>query len=255
MLSILIVIIGLKKIYICIMNNILFNAIYAERDPEKVEGLSRFFKTGKGQYGEGDVFLGIKVPVTRQIVKDLWKEVTFDVLSECIASEYHEVRLAALLCLVQIFKHAKKDNALQKSCVDFYISHTEYINNWDLVDLSCYEILGVWFLDKDRSILYDLARDGKTIWEHRIGIVSTMAFTRKGELDDTYDIADIFLDGRPVHDLLQKAVGWLVREAGEHDMDRLRNWLEPRYRTMPRTMLRYAIEKFPEEERKLFLKR
>jgi len=242
------------------MNNILFNALYPHRDPEKVAGLSRFFKTGKGQYGEGDVFLGIKVPVTRQVVKEVWKDVTLDTVAECISSEYHEVRLAALLCLVQMFKHAKKDAALQKLYVDFYLSHTEFVNNWDLVDLSCYEILGPWLLDKDRSILYELAKNGKTIWERRIGIVSTMAFTRKGELDDTYAIADYFIDdningGKPLHDLLQKAVGWLIREAGEKDMDKLREWLNPRITKMPRTMLRYAIEKFPEDERKALLRR
>lgn len=222
-------------------------------DPQQVAGLSRFFKTGPGQYGEGDRFLGIKVPVTRAIVKECWKETGFDELEECIRSEYHEVRLAALLTLVQIFTHAKKDTALQSRCVDFYLSHTEWINNWDLVDLSCYEILGRWLLDKDRSLLYDLARDGRTIWERRIGIVSTIQFIRHGELDDTYAISEILIDRQPVHDLLQKAVGWLLRETGKHDTDRLRSWLVTHARQMPRTMLRYAIEKFPEEERQSFL--
>jgi len=235
------------------MNNILSTAIYEQRDPTKVEGLSRFFKTGPGQYGEGDIFLGIKVPVTRQVVKGLWKKVSFDDLEECISSEYHEMRLAALLCLVQLFKSAKKDPVSMEKCVNFYLSHTRYVNNWDLVDLSCYEILGSWLLDKDRTILYDLARNGKTIWERRIGIVSTMAFIRKGELDDTYAIADIFLDGKPLHDLLQKAVGWLLRDAGKRDKERLSEWLTHRHKSIPRTMLRYAIEKFPEEERKSFL--
>ena len=146
-------------------DNKLYNAILSKQAPTQVEGLSRFFKTGKGQYGEGDKFLGIKVPVTRQVVKECWKETSFDDLEACIRSEYHEMRLAALLTLVQIFKQAKNDQALQKRCVDFYLSHTEFINNWDLVDLSCYELLGTWLLDKDRTLLYDLARDGKTIWE------------------------------------------------------------------------------------------
>ena len=232
--------------------NKLYDTMLSKRDDSQVTGLSRFFKTGKGQYGEGDRFLGIKVPVTRSVVKELWKETNFDELEECISSEYHEVRLAALLALVQIFKHSKN---IRKECVDFYLSHTQYINNWDLVDLSCYEILGAWLLDKDRTLLYDLARNGKTIWEQRIGIVSTMAFIRNGELDDMYKIAGIFLEKpMPLHDLLQKAVGWLVREAGKRDMDRLREWLEPRYETMPRTMLRYAIEKLPEGERNGYLR-
>lgn len=233
------------------MNN-LYETMLSKRDDSQVLGLSRFFKTGKGQYGEGDKFLGIKVPVTRSVVKELWKETTFDELEECVSSEYHEVRLAALLALVQIFKHRRES---RNECVNFYLSHTQYINNWDLVDLSCYEILGTWLLDKDRTLLYDLAGNGKTIWEQRIGIVSTMAFIRNGELDDTYNIAEIFLEKPlPLHDLLQKAVGWLVRDAGKRDMNRLREWLIPRYKTMPRTMLRYAIEKFPNEERINYLK-
>ena len=220
-----------------------------------MEGLSRFFKTGKGQYGEGDKFLGIKVPVIREVVKQCWTDTSFEDLETCIRSEYHEMRLAALLTLVQMFKHAKKDDLLQKRCVDFYLSHTEFINNWDLVDLSCYELLGTWLLDKDRTLLYDLAREGKTIWEQRIGMVSTMQFLRYGELDDTYAIADLFLaKPKPLHDLLQKAVGWLLREAGKRDEQRLKDWLSTRCQSMPRTMLRYAIEKFSDEERNRFMK-
>ena len=252
------------------MNCRLYYEILAHQDPLQVEGLSRFFKTGKGQYGEGDKFLGIKVPVTRQVVKECWKDTTLNDLEVCIQSEYHEMRMAALLTLVEIFKHAKKNQSplqshcgprptiscvSQQQCVDFYLLHTQYINNWDLVDLSCYELLGTWFLDKDRTMLYDLARDGKTIWEQRIGMVSTMQFLRHGQLDDTYAIAEIYLSKpQPLHDLLQKAGGWLLREAGKRDEQRLKDWLSTRYKTMPRTMLRYAIEKFPENERAEFLK-
>ena len=237
------------------MNCILYSEILSHQDPTQVAGLSRFFKTGKGQYGDGDKFLGIKVPVTREVVKKCWQETTFDDLEACICSEYHEMRLASLLTLVQIFKHAKKDVTLQQRCIDFYLAHTDFINNWDLVDLSCYELLGTWLLDKDRTILYDLARNGKTIWEQRIGMVSTMQFLRHGQLDDTYAIAEIFLaKPQPLHDLFQKAVGWLLREAGKRDEQRLKDWLSIRYKIMPRTMLRYAIEKFSEEERKQFLR-
>jgi 3-methyladenine DNA glycosylase AlkD len=232
----------------------LYNEILARQDAEQAVNLSRFFKTGKGQYGEGDQFLGIKVPVTREVVKNCWQETSFNDLEVCIRSEYHEIRLAALLTLVQIFKHAKKDKALQQQCIDFYLSHTEFINNWDLVDLSCYELLGTWLLDKDRTLLYDLAWDGKTIWEQRIGMVSTMQFIRHDQLDDTYAIADIFLvKSQPMHDLLQKAGGWLLREAGKRDEQRLKDWLSTRHATMPRTMLRYAIEKFTDEERKRYM--
>ena len=197
------------------------------------------------------MFLGIKVPVTRAVVKECWRQTSFEDLEECIASKYHELRLAALLTLVEIFSHARKEPLLQQRCIDFYLSHTDRVNNWDLVDLSCYPLLGVWLLDKDRTLLYDLARGGKTIWEQRIGIVSTMTFIRHGQLEDTFAIADILL--HHPHDLIQKAVGWLLREAGKRDKSALVAFLLPRFRTMPRTMLRYAIEKFPDSERQAYL--
>ena len=237
------------------MTNTLLSRMLPHQDPSQVAGLSRFFKCGPGQYGEGDKFLGIKVPITREIVKSTWKEVTFEDLEECISSEYHELRLAALLTLIEIFSHSKKKPEVQQDCIDFYLSHTTFINNWDLVDLSCYPLLGVWLLDKDRTLLYDLARNGKSIWEQRIGIVSTMTFVRAGQLDDTFSIAELFLnENEHLHDLLEKAVGWLLREAGKRDSERLANWLYPRASSMPRTMLRYSIEKFPETERQHYLK-
>lgn len=237
--------------------------MFAKADPSQVPGLSRFFKTGPGQYGEGDRFLGIKVPVTRAVVKNCWRQVTFQDLEECITSPYHELRLSALLALVEIFRRSriqktgKNDSqeihfSLKRQCVDFYLAHTQYINNWDLVDLSCYPLLGEWLLDKDRSLLYELASSGKTIWEQRIGIVSTMTFIRHGQLEDTFAIADLLL--HHPHDLIHKAVGWLLREAGKRDKAALEAYLAPRFSTMPRTMLRYAIERFPEEERQTYLK-
>ena len=263
-------------------------------NPSQVAGLARFFKTGPGQYGYGDKFLGIKVPVTRSVVRECWKDVTFDDLEECVCSEYHEIRLAGLLALVEVFRHAKRSSSgtkpsasdtkqspsgtkqspsgtipsasgtqvvtfglvpevsLKQHCIDFYLSHLDSINNWDLVDLSCYPLLGEWLLDSpDRSLLYSLARDGRTIWEQRIGIVSTMTFVRHGQLADTFAIADILL--HHPHDLIHKAVGWLLREAGKRDKPALEAYLSPRYAVMPRTMLRYAIEKFPEPERQYYL--
>jgi len=236
---------------------VLHNKMLAQADPSQVAGLARFFKTGPGQYGEGDKFLGIKVPVTRALVKECWQDTTWEDLEDCIGSPYHEVRLAALLTLVEHFRHARKTipsvaGFSRAACIDFYLSHTDHINNWDLVDLSCYPLLGEWLLDKDRSILYNLAKSGKTIWEQRIGMVSTMTFIRHGQLEDTFAIADILL--YHPHDLIQKAVGWLLREAGKRDRAALEAYLAPRYRTMPRTMLRYAIEKFPEADRQLYLK-
>lgn len=233
--------------------NPLLNEMLLNARPSQVPGLSRFFKTGPGQYGEGDRFLGITVPVTRSVVKRFWRETSFPELEECIGSEYHELRLAALLALVEIFSHARKDAAQQQRCVDFYLAHTDRINNWDLVDLSCYPLLGQWLLDKDRTLLYELARCGKSIWEQRIGIVSTMTFIRHGELSDTFAIADILL--HHPHDLIQKATGWLLREAGKRDRTSLEAFLDPRYKDMPRTMLRYAIEKFPEAERQRYLQK
>ena len=235
--------------------NVLLSQMLSHADPSQVAGLARFFKTGPGQYGEGDKFLGIKVPVTREVVKQCWRQTSFNDLEECICSEYHEVRLAALLALVEIFRRAKRSpirsGMTREACIDFYLSHTARINNWDLVDLSCYPLLGEWLLDKDRALLYDLARNGRTIWEQRIGIVSTMTFIRHGQLDDTFAIADILL--YHPHDLIHKAVGWLLREAGKRDKSALEAYLQPRYRTMPRTALRYAIEKFPEAERRQYL--
>lgn len=274
--------------------NVLLTRMLSKADPSQVPGLSRFFKTGPGQYGEGDKFLGIKVPVTRAVVKECWRTVSFQDLEECIISPYHEVRLAALLALVEVFSHAGKrppnrsgvtkaekgvtsteHGMTKQQCIDFYLYHTAWINNWDLVDLSCYPLLGQWLLDKeDRSLLYDLARNGRTIWEQRIGIVSTMTFIRSGQLKDTFRIADILL--HHPHDLIHKAVGWLLREAGKRDKPALEAWLQGtpdhvggdgvgtggdapvipgsnRVSQMPRTMLRYAIERFPEEERRRYL--
>ncbi|MBQ7194725.1 MAG: DNA alkylation repair protein [Bacteroidales bacterium] len=257
--------------------NTLISEMMAKADPAQVAGLARFFKTGPGQYGEGDKFLGIKVPVTREVVKRCWREVGLEDLRECLQSEYHELRLAGLLALVQIFAHADRRPAVvsgkpscqaraaisRQECIDFYLKHTDRINNWDLVDLSCYPLLGEWLLDKDRCLLYELAEHGRTIWEQRIGIVSTMTFIRHGQTKDTFRIADILL--HHPHDLIHKAVGWLLREAGKRDKAALTAYLNsedntdpshrgPRYRTMPRTMLRYAIEKFPEPERQSYLK-
>lgn len=214
--------------------------------------LARFFKTGKGQYGEGDLFLGIKVPQVRSVVREHWKQCSEAEMEQLVCSPYHELRLCGLLILVQKFSHARKDEDLRRSYVDFYLSHTDHINNWDLVDLSCYEIVGTWLLDRDRSLLYELARNGRTMWEQRIAMVSCMQLVRHGEYEDCLAIADILL--HHTHDLIHKAVGWMLREVDKREPELLRAYLKPRYSTMPRTMLRYAIEHFPEEERQRYLK-
>lgn len=237
--------------------NALYRDILALRNEAQACQLARFFKSGHGQYGEGDRFLGVKVPQTRAVVKRLWRECDLSDLEECLASEYHEVRLAALLALIQLYRHAKPSASpspipsTRQAYIDFYLAHLPSVNNWDLVDLSCYELLGDYLLDKEATLLYDLALNGKTIWEKRIAIVSTMQFIRHHRLDDTYIIADILL--QHPHGLIHKATGWLSREAGKRDTDRLRIWLADRYPTLPRTLLRYAIEKFPPEERQAWL--
>lgn len=229
------------------MSNILITEMLARRDDAQTAVLSRFFRTAPGQYGEGDRFLGIKVPVTRSVVKLCSDSVSPEELEECISSPFHELRLAALLTLVRRFKKGEK-----KQSIDFYLAHLPFVNNWDLVDLSCYELLGNWLLDKERTLLYELARSGKTLWEKRIGIVSTMQFIRHNELADTFAIAEILLP-HP-HDLIHKATGWLLREAGKRDAELLRRFLAAHKTEMPRTALRYAIERFDPEERKYWLK-
>lgn len=217
-------------------------------NPAKAAHLSHFFKTGKGQYGEGDLFIGVTVPEQRVIARK-HKDLDFNALSQLMASPWHEARLTALLVLLCKFEQGK-DKALRSQCVDFYISNTQYINNWDLVDLSCYKLLGVWLEDKDRSLLHRWAAS-PNLWEQRIAIVTCMYFIRQGDFRDFLAIAEQLL--HHPHDLIHKAIGWLLREVGKKDKNTLTDFLFPRYRTMPRTMLRYAIERFPEEERKEYL--
>ncbi len=211
---------------------------------EKQEMLPRFFKTGKGEYGEGDKFLGVTVPLTRSVAKK-HKDMPLQDVAQLITSEWHEVRLCALCILTLKFKKASE--AQRKEIFDFYLSHTEYINNWDLVDLSTYNIVGMYLLDKPREILYRLA-ESSSLWENRIAIVSTYAFIRQNELEDTYNLA-VKMMQHP-HDLMHKAIGWMLREAGKRDEQRLQRFVMQHRKQMPRTMLRYAIEKFPEAIRK-----
>ena len=221
-------------------------------DARQREVLMRFFKTGKGQYGEGDRFLGVKVPQTRAIVKAHWTECSAADVDALITSPYHEARLAGLLILCRQYKTAKGDAAVQNGIVKKYLECAKYINNWDLVDLTAYELLGDWYLTRNRLFLKEMAREGRSIWEQRIAIVTTMQFIRHGDFDTTLEIAQILLD-HP-HDLIHKAVGWMLREVGKRDRRALEGFLLPHYRTMPRTMLRYAIEKFPEALRQKYLK-
>lgn len=218
-------------------------------DSVKREYLPRFFKTGKGQYGEGDKFLGVVVPNTRQVAKQ-HKHEPFGVMATLLQSEWHECRLCALLMLVERFK--KSDEKGKKEIYDFYLSQTGRINNWDLVDLSAPGIVGEYLKDKPRKDLYRLA-DSPLLWDQRIAVVSTYTLIKNGDFIDILALSERLLHHK--HDLMQKAVGWMLREMGKRDKDLLVQFLEKYCRTMPRTMLRYAIEKFPEEERKEFMKR
>lgn len=218
----------------------------AYSDDEKKAVLPRFFKTGKGEYGEGDRFLGVIVPNTRKVAKN-HKDSPYIVIEMLLESEWHECRLCALLMLIE--KYRKEPD----EAVHFYLTHTKDINNWDLVDLSAPYILGDYLKDKtDRNVLYDLA-GSSVMWERRIAVVSTLMLIRDGQLDDTFRLAEMLIDSR--HDLMQKSIGWMLREAGKRDEERLVRFLENHRHEMPRTMLRYAIEKFPEPERREFMRK
>lgn len=215
-------------------------------DDEKKEVLPRFFKTGPGEYGEGDKFLGVVVPSTRKVARK-FKDVTYDVLEALLESEWHECRLCTLLILIQKYKKEPDE------VVRFYLSHMKGINNWDLVDLSAPYILGDYLVSReDRKVLYELAQSS-SMWEQRIAVVSTLMLIRNGMFDDTLKLAQMFLDTR--HDLMQKSVGWMLREVGKRDRDTLVEFLETHRKSMPRTMLRYALEKFTQEERSYFMSR
>ena len=223
------------------MTTKIHDALVARSDEEKKIILPRFFKTGKGQYGEGDMFLGVTVPNIREVAKE-FKDVNFNVIEELIHSPWHEMRMCALLILVN---NSQKE--VTKETFDFYLSQTKYINNWDLVDLSAPQIVGKYLLDKDRDILYKLT-ESDLLWDNRIAIVSTLTFIRNNDLDDTYKLSFKMMHHR--HDLMHKAIGWMLREAGKRDTKRLYDFIQEYKNIMPRTMLRYSIEKFDKETRK-----
>jgi 3-methyladenine DNA glycosylase AlkD len=212
------------------------------------EHSQRFFKTGTGEYGYGDKFLGIHVPVLRKAVK-LFQDTDIVEIAKLLKSEYHEVRLFSLLLLVYQFSRAGEDKA--EKIYNLYLKHTKYINNWDLVDSSAHYIVGVWLNDKDRSVLYALAQS-KQLWERRIAIMSTFYFIKNGQFNDTLKLSKILIDDR--EDLVHKAVGWMLREIGNRDIEVEEKYLKQYYKKMPRTMLRYSIEKFSKERRQAYLK-
>ena len=225
-------------------------AMQSHEDKVKAIGSQRFFRTGPGEYGEGDIFWGLSVPVQRSISKEYYARLSLADLRSLIKHEVHEVRLTTVMMLVLKYQHAETDEA-KAEVVDLFLDSMAYINNWDLVDSCAHLILGDWLLDKDWSILKALAAKDH-LWTQRIAMIATLAFIRKGVYQPTLEIADILMDHK--HDLIHKAVGWMLREVGNRDYQTEYGFLLPCYKTMPRTMLRYAIEKFDEPVRQAFLK-
>lgn len=221
------------------------------RDKERAKHSAHFFKTGKGQYGEGDVFLGITVPKQREVAKK-FVDLSLKNIAELLKSKIHEHRFVALEILVMQYEHAQKlkDDKTQKKIFDFYIKSLKKVNNWDLVDTSAPYIAGEYLKDKSKDILYKLARS-RNLWERRVAIVATFAFIRQGELEDTFKICEFLMMDR--HDLIHKACGWMLREAGKKDPKALESFLDRHAPRMPRTMLRYAIERMSASQRKRYL--
>jgi 3-methyladenine DNA glycosylase AlkD len=218
-------------------------------NPERATQMARYFKTGKGEYAEGDVFIGLSNPQVQALVKEYWKNMTFAEIQELMDDKIHELRFAGLLVLVSKFQKASEIE--RKNIVDFYLKNVKQINNWDLVDCSCYKILGKFLLDKDRQVLYDLAESGH-LWSERISVVSTLALIKNGEFADIFRLSEKFLS-HP-HDLMHKACGWMLREVGKKDELALEEFLDEHIHKMPRTMLRYAIERMEEGKRLGYLK-
>lgn len=216
---------------------------------EKAELFQRFFKTGKGEYGEGDVFAGITVPEIRDISKRYFKEMTLEDVEYFIQHKIHEYRLFGLLTLTYMLK--KADELKKRDIFNLYIRNLKYINNWDLVDLSAPNIVGQYLKEKDRSFLYKLAKSND-LWKQRIAIISTAAFIKDMDFKDTLKISKLLLHHS--HDLIHKAVGWMLREIGKRDLVIEEKFLKKYYKEMPRTMLRYAIERFEEGKRQEYLK-
>lgn len=221
--------------------------LHALARPETALLQQRYFKTGPGQYGEGDIFLGVKVPPLRALAKR-YREVKLDVVSNLIKSSYHEERLLALLLLMQFYQRGTEEE--QCAAYDLYLNNTQHINNWDLVDVSAPHIVGPHLENRPRAILHTLAHS-TALWERRIAILATFHFIRLNDFDDALCIAEILLNDK--HDLMYKAVGWMLREIGKRDLAAEESFLQKHYRDMPRTMLRYAIERFPEARRLQYL--
>ena len=221
-------------------------------DPDKAAILQRFFKTGPGQYGEGDIFIGVMVPQSRQVTKK-FSQLPLGEVRTLLYSRIHEERLVALLILAWRYSSSSSSREEKEEIVKFYLDNIKQVNNWDLVDLSAPNILGAHLLvDRDRGLLYGLAKS-ENVWERRIAIVATHHFIRNGDFSDTLKIAEMLLHDR--HDLIHKAAGWMLREVGKRNAAAEEEFLKKHYSVMPRTMLRYAIERLPESKRRRYKKK
>ena len=225
-------------------------ALLQLENPEKAILSTRYFKTGKGQYGEGDIFIGLSNPQVQALVKEHWKLTDMADIQELINDRIHELRFAGLLVLV--VKFPKSSPFQQQEIADFYVKNVQQINNWDLVDCSAYKILGKFLLNQHRQILYDLA-NSEHLWSQRIAVVSCLEFIRNKQFSDTFNLSEKFLSHK--HDLMHKACGWMLREVGKRDELALEEFLEQHLENMPRTMLRYAIERMEEGKRLGYLRR
>ena len=221
--------------------------ILEKSSKEKSKIYAKFFKTGKGEYGEGDIFLGLTVPEQRILARK-YTNLVLDDVKKLLESKYHEHRLMGLFILV--YKYERSNEKEKAGIKDFYLENKHRGNNWDLVDCIADKILGKHLIDKDKKVLYELAKS-ESIWDRRIAIISTFEFIKNGKFEDTLKISKILL--KDEHDLIHKAVGWMLREIGKRDLETLEKFLKRHYKKMPRTMLRYAIEKFPEIKRKKYL--
>ncbi len=229
---------------------LLLTDIQAQADPARAAHLRRFFKTGPGQYGEGDIFMGLTLPATRALVKKYARKINFKDLEKLYASPWHEARSAAVLILVDQFERVD-DEASRKQIVDFYEAHLPRANNWDLIDISAYKIIGAYYYGKkDARIFYRLAKS-KNLWEQRAAIVGTMYWVKRGDFAPTLDLAAEFFTHK--HDLMHKATGWLLREVGKKDETVLCAFLDKHYKVMPRTTLRYAIERLSPVQKKFYM--
>jgi len=222
-------------------------------NPEKAKLLQGYFKTGKGEYGEGDIFLGLVMGENRMLARE-FRDMSLEDIADLLKQDVHEKRMIGVLILVDKFNRARKkgDSEVMKKVYDFYLKNARRVNNWDLVDLSAPHVVGGYLLDKkDRTVLYELVKSDN-LWERRISILGTFSFIRVEDFDDCLKISEMLLkDG---HDLIHKAVGWMLREVGKKDVGVLEKFLKKHYHEMPRTMLRYSIEKFDENVRKRYLK-